>query len=50
MSISRRKAVERARRKQREEAFMWIAAPIAIAAVALGVVKKKKKPRKKKIF
>lgn len=49
MSISRRKAVERARRKQREEAFKWIAVPIAIAAVALGAGKKKK-PRKKKIF
>ena len=49
MGISRKKAVERARRKQREEAFKWIAAPIAIAgALLLGAGKKKKKKRRKK--
>lgn len=48
MSISRRKAVERARKKQLKETMKWVMLPVTIADALLP--KKKKRRRKRKIF
>lgn len=48
MGISRRRAVERAKRKQLKETFKWIMLPVTIADALLP--KKKKRKRKRKLF
>lgn len=48
MSISRRKAVERAKRKQLDETMKWVFLPVTIADALLP--KKKKRKRKKKLW
>ena len=48
MGISRKRAVERHKRKELEKTLKWIVAPPVIAGALLFGVKKKKKRKKKK--
>jgi len=48
MGISRKRAVERAKRKQLKETMKWIMLPVTIADALLP--KKKKRKRKKKLW
>ena len=43
MGISRKRAVERAKRKQRKETMKWVMLPVTIAVALLPKKKKKKK-------
>ena len=48
MGISRKRAVERAKRKQLKQTMKWVILPVTIADALLP--KKKKRKRKKKLY